>query len=304
MTTVDRDSGGTRPDVVGWNVIFLLSGEITMEGIFDFQAVNSSAGLKTGYRKMRELIGICCFVLIFASPVRSQDGDKALSLFEDAVEAMGGEAFLNVRDMVSDGNYFIFNRDGASSPLIKFKDYTKLPDKSRHELGNKKKELEITVFNLGKNEGWILEGQKDTRDATPDEMRDFKNAVKHSIETIFRYRYKDPDTKKFYLGPGTGSDVTLEMVKLVDPENDEVTVYIDRITKLPVKIEFKNVTKKGVRQRVVNEFSNWHVIQGVNTPLRIDGYANGRRAFQQFIIHIEYNTNIPDSTFSKPVPPK
>ena len=258
-----------------------------------------------GWKKpMKTLLLIIWMNLTFASFAFCQAEETVQKLFDDAIQAMGGDTYLNVTDMVSDGRYFAFNYEGASSGLIKFKDYTKLPDKSRFELGNRKKELDITVFNLGKNEGWILEGQKDTRDATPDEMRDFKNAVKHSIETIFRYRYKDPDTKKFYLGPGTGSDVTLEMVKLVDPENDEVTVYIDRITKLPVKIEFKNVTKKGVRQRVVNEFSNWHVIQGVNTPLRIDGYANGRRAFQQFIIHIEYNTNIPDSTFSKPVPPK
>jgi len=253
---------------------------------------------------MRKLVWICCFVLVIAAPVRSQDGDKAMSLFEDAIEAMGGEAFLNVRDMASEGNFFLFNRYGASSPLIKFKDYTKLPDKSRHELGNKKKELEITVFNLEKNEGWILEGQKETRDATPDEMREFHNVAKHSLDNIFHTRYKDPANRLFHIGPGEGRESVLEMVKLLDPENDEVTVYFDRMSKLPAKIEYNEMDSRGVRVRITQEFSQWHWIQDVRTALRTDTLVNKRQASQTFILTIEYNTDLPDSFFSKPVPPE
>jgi len=235
---------------------------------------------------------------------RAQDDEIIRNLFQGAIEAMGGDAYLNVKDMVSSGNYFLFDNEGASSPIIKFSDYTKLPDKSRFELGNKKKELEVTVFNLEKGEGWILEGQKETRDATPAEMQDFKNAVKHSIDCIFRFRYKDPENKLFYLGPGEDKDVTLELVKLVDPENDEVTIYFDRISRLPAKIEYWSTNKRGVRQRNIQEFSQWHSIQGVLTSLRTDGYVNKRRSFQSFILKIAYNNNLPDSFFSKPVPPK
>jgi hypothetical protein len=233
-----------------------------------------------------------------------QDEETVRKLFEDAIQAMGGDAYLNVTDMVSDGQYFAFSREGEPSGLIKFKDFTKLPDKSRFELGNKKKELDITVFNLAANEGWILEGQKETRNATPDEMKDFKNAVKHSIDCIFRFRFKDPQNKIFYLGAGEGLDVTFEVAKIVDAENDEVTVYFDRITKLPAKIEFRDVNNKGIRRRVINEFSQWHMIQGINTPLRIDTSVNGRRSSQQFVLKLNYNNNLPDSFFSKPIPPK
>jgi len=235
---------------------------------------------------------------------RGQDEEKIQKLYEGAIEKMGGESFLNVKDMVSDGNYFFFDRDGNSSGLIKYNDYTKLPDRSRFELGNSKKSKDVQVFNLEKGEGWILEGQKETRSATPDEMKDFKNAVKHSLDTIFRYRYKDPENKSFYLGPGEGSDVTFEIVKLLDPENDEVTIYFDRLSQLPGKLEYRSVDKRGVQLRNVVEFSQWHVIQGVNTPLRVDSYVNGRRYSQQFVIKITYNSSLPDDVFSKPVPPK
>src|SRR5437867_7659698 len=112
--------------------------------------------------------------ILAATLLHSQDEEKIQKLFGDAIEAMGGETFLKVTDMVSEGNYFQFDRDGNSSGLIKYNDYTKLPDKSRFELGNKKKLRDVTVFNLEKNQGWILEGQKDTRDATAEEMKSFK----------------------------------------------------------------------------------------------------------------------------------
>ena len=253
---------------------------------------------------MKRLLAIFWIAALALPFARAQEEETVRGLFEDAIQAMGGEAFLKVADYVSSGNYFVFNREGASSGIIKFTDYTMLPDKSRYELGNRKKELEITVFNLEKNEGWILEGQKETRDATPEEMDDFRRSVKHSIETLFRTRYKDPANKLFYLGPGEGREATLEMVKLVDPENDEVTIYFDRITKLPAKTEYWSVNKRGIRQRHVNEFSQWHVIQGVNTALRVDGSINRRRSFQSFILKIAYNNHLTEDFFSKPVPPK
>jgi len=237
-------------------------------------------------------------------PARAQDEEKIGRLFQDAIEAMGGETFMSVKDMVSEGNYFMFNREGDNSEPIKFNDYTKLPDKSRFELGNRKKERDVTVFDLEKNVGWILEGQKDTRDATPDEMKGFRNAVKHSIDNIFRFRYQDPDNHFFYLGPGEGREVVLEMVKILDPENDELTVYFDRNSKLPAKVEYWTPDSNGVRMRRVDEFSQWHVIDGVNTPLRVDGFINARRLFQSFILKITYNNGLTDDFFSKPIPPK
>lgn len=253
---------------------------------------------------MKARILIAAFALVVViQPARAQD-EKAKKLFQAAVDAMGGDAFLDVTDMVSQGNYFLFNRYGDSSGLIKFDDYTKLPDKSRHELGNRKKERDVTVFNLEKNQGWILEGQKDTRDATPDEMKGFQRAVKHAMDNIFRTRWQDPANKLFYLGPGEGNDVRLETVKLLDPENDEVTIYFDRMSKLPAKIEYREMDKNGVHIRIREEYSQWHDIQGIKTPLRIDTFVNNRPFSQLFVLKITYNNGLADDFFSKPIPPK
>lgn len=250
------------------------------------------------------LTAFLIFASLFISNAHSQDEANIQRLFREAIAAMGGETYLAIKDMVSEGQYFMFNREGDSSGLIKFSDYTKLPDKSRFELGNNKNEMEISVFNLERNEGWIKEGQKETRPAKPEEMKDFKDSANHSLDNIFHFRYKDPQSKLFYLGAGEGLDVTSELVKLIDPENDETTLYFDRDTKLPLKVESRRLSSKGVRQRVVEEYSQWHVVQGVNVPMRIDGFINGRRSSQQFITKITFNNHLQDEVFSKPVPQK
>ncbi len=56
--------------------------------------------------------------------------------------------------------------------------------------------------------------------------------------------------------------------------------------------------------RNVVEFSQWHVIQGVRTPLRVDMFVNGRKFSQQFVVKMAYNTGLGDEAFAKPVPPK
>jgi hypothetical protein len=234
---------------------------------------------------------------------RAQDEERIQKLFQDAIQAMGGDAYLSVTDIVSEGNLFFFSREGSSG-LIKYNDYVKLPDKRRNETGNRKKERDVVVFNLEKNEGWIQEGQKETRAAKPDEMTDFKNSVRHSLDNILRFRYRDPHNKLFYMGPGEGSDVQFDLVKLLDEDNDEVTVYFDRVGKLPVKVEYRTVGKNEVRLRVIEEYSQWHVTQGINTPLRKDTYRNGARYRQQFILKITCNNGLADSLFVKPEPQK
>ncbi len=242
-------------------------------------------------------------ILLFSALTFGQDEERIQKLYNDAIQALGGDAYLGVTDVATEGNVFFFSREGSSG-LIKYNDYSKLPDRGRNEIGNRKKGRDIVVFNLAKNEGWIQEGQKETRAATPDEMIEFKNSLKHSLGYILRYRFKDPHNKLFYMGPGEGADVQFDLVKVLDEENDEVTVYFDRMNRLPAKIEYRTIGKNEVRLRIVEEFSQWHVTQGINTPLRSDTSRNGVKYRQRYIVKITYNGGIPDSMFEKPEPQK
>ena len=249
----------------------------------------------------RGFLAVLAFYFMFPAVYGQETAaEKVRTLFEDAIAAMGGDAYMDVRDIKSEGQYFVFNHRGDSSGLIKFADYTRLPDKSRFELGNKKKEREITIFDLEKNEGWIIKGEREVKTAAEDDMKSFWSSANHSIENIIRFRWKDPENKLFYIGAGEDADVTRDMVRLIDPKNNEAVIHFDRVSKLPVKIEYQRINERGIRVRVTDEYSQWHRIQGVMTPMRIDGYTNGRRSFQQFFLKLSYNNNLRDDLFSKP----
>ena len=73
---------------------------------------------------MRNFAALLAFgLIIFSQPlVRGQDEDKIKKLFQDAIQALGGDTYLKVTDMTSEGNYFMFDREGNSTGLIKYTD--------------------------------------------------------------------------------------------------------------------------------------------------------------------------------------
>jgi hypothetical protein len=245
-------------------------------------------------------------VLMFLPSLYAQKGSqdksgekKALEAIERCVKALGGTAFLQVKDMKSSGKYYQF-RKGENTLPIMYQDYTRLPDKSRYETG-KGKNRDASVFDLAARKGWILEAGKGVREANKEEIDSFKKAVKHAIENVLRTRYKEPGVKLFYFGPEqVTSKKRAEAVQLLDEENDEVTIYIDLSNNLPLKLEYTEALPDGRKLKIEEEYSNWHSIQGVMTPLRIDTFADGNQASQRFIEKISYNNNFPDSLFGKP----
>ena len=56
---------------------------------------------------------------VFVPHARSQDEETIRNLFDGAIQIMGGDTFLNVKDMTSEGRSFFFNSGGESSPLIR-----------------------------------------------------------------------------------------------------------------------------------------------------------------------------------------
>ncbi len=56
----------------------------------------------------------------------------------------------------------------------------------------------------------------------------------------------------------------------------------------------------GIGHKEEIEFSNWHTIDGVHTPLRIDRYVDGKIASQRFLEKISFNVTIPPDHFLEP----
>jgi len=246
------------------------------------------------------------FFNVAAVPVRAgQDEDetekKARQVVQAAIEAMGGEAYLKVRNSASAGRYFGF-RKGRKS-FARYRDWTVYdPVKSRTEFGKGGNRF-VQIYNLELKRGWTIEGEDFVEEIKPEQVEEFYNrTVRRDMDYIFKKRLDEEGMSLFYYGPnevsGTGE---FEAVELLDAGNYSIVVFFDVDNHLPGKVESYVTNKMGVRQKSERELANWHMIQGINVPMRSDYYLDGELTAQYFIEEIQFNQSIPEEYFLEPV---
>src|SRR5215468_6861574 len=118
---------------------------------------------------MRQSILLClCLCVLVVIKIRAQS--RGTQPLDQMIEALGGQAFLDVKDIHTTGRFFGFSRGELSSGDI-FSDFIKFPDMERTEFGGPK--YKTIQINRGK-QGMKVEGKKDPVEQTPGEVEDFQ----------------------------------------------------------------------------------------------------------------------------------
>lgn len=237
---------------------------------------------------------------VLVSQVRGDIAPEARRVIDRAIREMGGEAYLNMNATASTGRYFQF-RNGRKAFSL-YADWTVYnPVKSRFQLGEGKRQF-VQIYNLELGEGWTLEGKSTVEEIKPEDIEQFRKVVSLDIDVLLRNRLDEEGMNVYYYGAddisGTGE---FEAVEFLDATNDSVVIFFDTKTGLPQKLETHFTDKVGVRHKREHEYYNWHVIQGVNVPLRHDIYVDEEISNQQFIEEITVNPEIQETQFTKPV---
>ena len=226
---------------------------------------------------------------------------KAVETIQNAIEAMGGTRYLEVKNSHSSGNYFIFNK--GRQGFTRFQDWTEYdPVKSRFQLGEGKKQ-QVDIHNLALRKGWTLEGENEVSDMPEEQIQRFAKSIQRNLNVLLRNRLEEEGMGLYYYAPdevaGSGE---FEAVEFLDATNNSVVVFFDLTSHLPTKLETQVPNQLGIRRKRETEFSTWHDIQGVLTPLRTDYLTEGERTAQIFIREISYNVAIPQTFFLEPTP--
>lgn len=225
---------------------------------------------------------------------------KARELIDEAVKSMGGEAYLAVDKVLSSGRYFWFIKGRKN--FLRYQDWSVMAPvvKSRVQLGKGKQEY-MEIVNLELNKGWRRESEKFIEFFTDEEISDFKRSVRHDLDYLLRERMSEEGMSLFYYGKddisGSGQ---YEAVEFVDAMSDSITVYFSLSDSRPAKTEYYSLDKNGVRQKKEQEFYNWHEVQGVTVPLRIDSYTDGELSSQRFIEEISFSEVFLETLFLRP----
>ena len=240
-------------------------------------------------------VSLCAFAQSPQDMMPAESAAKAKEILQAAIQALGGNAYLNLRDSTCEGRLSQFGHSGELSGFEKFVDYTIPPFKDRTE--NLPKRNIIEVMNGDK--GWTLD-RGGVSEATGSDVARFEEDTKKDLDYILRSRIKEPNMIFRYAGPDIVDLRQVDWVELVDSDNRTIRIAFSQSTHLPVR---KIVDTRDANTRMktdeVEYYSNFHPINGIETPFQVTRERNHIKIYQVFFDKCEYNTNLSDSLFTK-----
>jgi hypothetical protein len=247
---------------------------------------------------------LACAWVAAAPPAQAQDQEvllpeqssaKARQILQQAIDALGGPAYLNVHDITCTGRLSQFGHSGDLNGFETFIDYAQPPLKDRTENLPKRNIIEV---NTG-DKGWTLD-RGGVSEATITDIATFQEDVKKDIDNILRHRIHEQGMIFRYAGLDVVDYQEADWVELVDSENRTFRIAIARNTHLPIRkvVDTRNANTR-MRTEEVEYYSNYHPMDGVQTPFQITRERNGIKVYQVFFEKCQYNTGVSDALFTK-----
>jgi hypothetical protein len=238
----------------------------------------------------------------FAAETAEQRGKRVV---QEALQALGGEAFLHMQDRIETGRAYSFYRQELSG-LSLAKIYTRYLAPSGKEGALAVRERES--FGKQESDGAVLFTEDGAweitfRGARPIEdlrYRNYKDATLRNFFYILRQRLNEPGLTFYSQGSDFYENRPVEIVDIIDAANNTVTVYFDKLSKLPVRQAFRrrNEQFKDFDTEVTIWAKFRDVGGGVKWPFDVRRERNGEKIFEMFADSVEINQNLTDELFT------
>ena len=228
-----------------------------------------------------------------AVPIDQENARKAKAVLNEAIQALGGDAYLHVRNKLSQGRGFSFYHGRPTNNGTLFWSFSELPDKERVELT---KERDVAYIYLG-DKGFEIT-YKGAHPMENKDLVDYLRRRRFALDTVLRTWVNDPTVALFYDGIGMASQHPASQVTLINAKNEAVTLYFDMETHLPVRKTFNWRDPVDHQKNLEEEiYYNYRVIQGINTAYGFTRYYNGDMANERSLISASYNEELNPAMF-------
>jgi hypothetical protein len=227
-------------------------------------------------------------------PVEQENVRKARNLLDQAIQALGGQAYLSIQDISQEGRTYSFFHGEPNSLGLLFWRFYKFPDKDRIELTKKR---DVTyVYNGDRGSEITFKGP---HPLDPKDLADYLRRRQYSLDWALRKWLVEPGVALFYEGPTVAEQKSVEQVTIMNARNQGVTLFLDASTHLPVKKSFswRDPTDKQ-RNEEGEIYDGYRVVQGVMTPFSVTRTYNGEMSNQRFLNSVIYNKALEDSMFN------
>lgn len=249
------------------------------------------------------------WLLLLALPALGQnDSVKGKQIVDEAIQALGGNAFLTMSDRVERGRAYSFYRQqlsGLSRAVIYTRYLTRPEPPSAGFMGQRerqafgKKQDVYIVFNEMGGHEITYRGARPLPKAT---MERWTESLFHNVLYTLRMRLGEPGLVFEFRGTDRYENQPVNVVDVVDSENRVVTVYFQQSTRLPVRQEWVHRdprTREQVRETTV--FAKFRDIgNGAQWPYVVRRERDGEKVFEMFADEIAVNQNLTDDLFTLP----
>lgn len=149
----------------------------------------------------------------------------------------------------------------------------------------------VTVFDGEK--GWMTSPQG-TQDLPESQLKEVRSELFRSHFHLFLA----DDLKARFMGEESLEDKKVDVILISDPAGNQLKMYVDQVTHLPLKESYQGTTMMGPGT-VEEIFSDYREVSGVKTPFSITSLANGQKIAETKILEVNFNTQIDPELFIK-----
>jgi hypothetical protein len=227
-----------------------------------------------------------------AAPPAQHIDPQARQLLDRAIQAMGGQAFLNAKSLTTRGRVFFF-ADGNTAGVQPFESWFEYPDKRRFSYGKSKPV--ILINSEGK--GWELD-QYGLIVQPDDQIKNWNLSNRYSLENVLRVRVNDPGVL-IQTGSADFVDNTpTQGIEITAPGGTSVRLDLHRQTFVPSRISYRVWNAKiNDWDEYTDAYSDFKTVDGILTAMHITRYLNGDRIGETFRNSAQYNETYPANYF-------
>jgi hypothetical protein len=228
-----------------------------------------------------------------ALPVDQENARKAKALVDQAIQALGGQAYLTIRDRELTGRTFGFHHGRASGNGVEFWSFSEFPDKERVELTKQRDIAELYIGNKGYEVTY-----KGAHPIEEKDLVDYLRRRRFSLETVLYTWVNDPTVALLYEGNAIAAQHSALQVTLINAKDEAVTLDFAIDTHLPIKKSFKWRDPVDKQLNLEEEiYANYRLVQGVMMPYNVTRYFNDDMAGERFIFSATINQGLDQSMF-------
>ena len=224
----------------------------------------------------------------------TEESNKGEEIFDKVIEALGGDAYLNLPSFGRRGRLYDFDRGVLTGPGTRFTNYLKFPDKEWLEFGKRGN----IVYLYNGDAGWELDKQGIT-DASPESVETWSETSAKDPEYLIRFRVREEKLPIYYNGTEFLDNRVVHILEIIDSDSESMVLYIDSNTYLPMQLRYSRHNELlRARVPIIEYYGKYIEVGGVMVPYHITRVRNGERVLEVFMKDVWFDEELTDEFFT------